>query len=62
MTPPILNGATTLSIKTLSITTVSIMKLGVKSLFATLSINDTQNNNTAPMVDILSVAFYLLLF
>ncbi len=46
-------GITALSIMTLSITTLSIMTLSIIGLFATPSINDTQQNNI-----MLSVAIF----
>jgi hypothetical protein len=47
---------------TLSITTFSIMTLNIKGLDMTLSISDTQHNNTAIMLSVImqSVAFYSL--
>jgi hypothetical protein len=39
-------GITTFSIMTLRIMTLSITTFSIMNLFATLSINDTQHNNT----------------
>ncbi len=44
---------TTLNITTLSIMTLNITKLRIKSLFATLSMNDTEYYNTAIMLSVL---------
>jgi hypothetical protein len=54
------NGPTTLSITTLSKTTFSIMTLSKMGLFATFSINETQDNSIGSImlsVVILNVAF-----
>jgi len=45
----------------LGATTLTIITFSIKSLFVTLSINDTQDNNTLTGTVMLSVAFYLLL-
>jgi hypothetical protein len=57
-------GATTLNIMTLGTTTFSITIHSKMGLFATLSIYDSQDNNTAimPSVVILNIAFNSLLF
>ncbi len=49
------------SITTVSITVVSITAISIKGLFATFSINETQHNTTAIMLNVvmLSVAFHL---
>ncbi len=61
---PSLKGATTLSIMTRGIMTFSIMILSIKSIFETLSINDTQHLSTSAImmnVIMLSVTINLLL-
>jgi hypothetical protein len=44
-----LNGASTLSIMTISKTTFRIMTHSIKGLHMTLSIGETQHNNAVPL-------------
>ncbi len=57
-------AAVTLSITTFIIMTFNITTLIILGLFATLSINDTQQNNTAIMLSVvtLSVVLYFLFY